>query len=704
MVRVYSRPNTHREPAPPYLASGLDYRTYNERYYEPWLERAYGKDVKPFWQEPPSSFAAYGSAVNAGIRQDSVDMIISIFRGGFAPIFCLPKNKDLNLFGKWSDATLEQREEWLLATLERQHRNAELHSCEVGRHEMPEITLSWASDSWALFSLVEAIGYKPAEQRYKHVPHPAWDRLNDWSSTLSVPPSRGCRLFTEQGKIIRALDLTQFCHSLIRTMIGKPETGFQLVKPSVMISAQADQADHDLMQEGNKRGRIVNSGSIAGSYCCSYCHRDTTDAGIKLTCCAKCRTAGRCVWYCGAECQRADWTLHKLVCGKSLLDIDTGASFSTPPAPPPSLRDQHDRLNFLENYPVAIWAAPYTLPDDGIAGEREGVFQLDLPPFVRPYVAVVEALQEVRTRALMEQNGLDIGILAYALQLVAASQSALPNSEELVLNPLIAAFGVDGEELVRKAARRVRERFESGEELEGVDKVVLAALRQLKTGEPDTSFPYQNLRAPGLTFLEKLLICDTAFYAFLAPPTPSGQRRFVVVQLPPDTPSHDRVLALLRRMAFDVVLTSARNRRAFGLLIALVHARLRIELDTPGVVPFSPSEARMSARDKLAVEADFLFGVEWKESEGLAAAGMEELARRGEKEGQEREELDLLGAALEHVLKCEGGDMTLFEPQAAVVAQKKKNKKKKKKKKGGKMPEDEKPEDAQADEGEEAAE
>ena len=43
---------------------------------------------------------------------------------------------------------------------------------------------------------------------------------------------------------------------------------------------------------------------------CTYCHTHHTGLPEKLQTCRNCRSA----WYCNKQCQKNDWTMHKIVC------------------------------------------------------------------------------------------------------------------------------------------------------------------------------------------------------------------------------------------------------------------------------------------------------------------------------------------------------------------------------------------------------
>jgi splicing suppressor protein 51 len=60
---------------------------------------------------------------------------------------------------------------------------------------------------------------------------------------------------------------------------------------------------------------------------CAKCAKTSTESGIDLKRCAKCRTTP----YCSRECQKADWKAHKKICASNAANSST-ASTNTPPS------------------------------------------------------------------------------------------------------------------------------------------------------------------------------------------------------------------------------------------------------------------------------------------------------------------------------------------------------------------------------------
>lgn len=64
---------------------------------------------------------------------------------------------------------------------------------------------------------------------------------------------------------------------------------------------------------------------------CANCAKTKSDLNINLKMCGKCRTTH----YCSATCQKADWKIHKVICGSNAISQDQSSS-STPKTPPAS--------------------------------------------------------------------------------------------------------------------------------------------------------------------------------------------------------------------------------------------------------------------------------------------------------------------------------------------------------------------------------
>ena len=55
---------------------------------------------------------------------------------------------------------------------------------------------------------------------------------------------------------------------------------------------------------------------------CAACGRTRKDTGKRLQQCSRCFDSGKApVFYCSADCAKADWPVHRVVCSdKGLLD------------------------------------------------------------------------------------------------------------------------------------------------------------------------------------------------------------------------------------------------------------------------------------------------------------------------------------------------------------------------------------------------
>ncbi|GAA6030482.1 hypothetical protein JCM8097_006169 [Rhodosporidiobolus ruineniae] len=239
MPRAPTRAHTHlRRDPPAWTESGLSsYRDFNVR-YEAWLASAYGDDVKPFYLGPESSYVKYTSEIGVSFRRNHAGALAT----SVSAILELVHDPELKrkFFGRWNGASVAQREKWVLEVFERNHRQSEEVGRQFLRNECPELTLeNMATDPSHLETLVYSLLFLPGGgEPYRHVPHARWDRVNLWSSSLSFPPSRGVRAFSEGGIIFRALCLAEFCRQIMRAVMGLPPTVARPQKDNIKLTKE----------------------------------------------------------------------------------------------------------------------------------------------------------------------------------------------------------------------------------------------------------------------------------------------------------------------------------------------------------------------------------------------------------------------------------------------------------------------------------
>ncbi|GAA6030567.1 hypothetical protein JCM8097_006212 [Rhodosporidiobolus ruineniae] len=593
----------------------------------------------------------------------------------------------------WHGGSVEQREEWCLAIFEEGKTRAERGYQAYFRDECPELTLSWASDSYNFNTLVLATSFNPNEQQYRHVPDEAWSRLNDWSSALSTPPSRHVRAFTEEGKLTRSYALARFCLSLFRLVLDEPDDFGPLLKPNVKI----DPADYEHFDGEDLQKFLAIADSTAVEYCAS-CNRTEKGHGVSLTCCDKCKRVARTVWYCDAAAAVA-------AAGKS----------SKPPT-----TEQLGNITWLESYPRAVWGTSFFGWDEGVRQETDKHWVVfELPEFVRPFSRALNALVALRNRALKEHTDLDVGLLAYFVRLttrVSARGTRLYGTADQWFRLLAPMLDVSTNELNR-LEQLASERFEGPDGLAGLDDSVVSAFQQLRSGQADTSYPYQNLLVSATPLLDELLRHPTAFFAFTVPndsAIASRRGETCIMFVRKDMPAFPAAVELLRRIAGKVVLCPDPHDVSLGWLILLVWGWLGLggyvlEGDEEDKVQTAREVEAMEVR-KQSIVTELAERLELEVAELDLLAYVAEYGYRGlddayEAEGADLKVLEEVRSVLRHYRtppcpETESLGWTGF----ATRPPPKKKKNKKKKKKGGKKQENEKPEDAQADEGEEADE
>ncbi|GAA6030649.1 hypothetical protein JCM8097_006255 [Rhodosporidiobolus ruineniae] len=691
-----TRSDTHREIPPFFHSNRLSYRDFNRVYFEPWLQRAYADSVAPFYLQPDPDLATnYLTEFAASYRKDTSDGIRLAMGQHLIRMINDPEKHKLYI-QPWHAATVKQREEWLLATWQRQQEDAQESDQRFDRFETPELTLNFAKDPYHLDQLLENLAFDPAVQPYRHVPHGRWDRLHDWttSSTMTMP-SRAVRAFTEDAKIARTSYLFQFAFALVNLAAGLPYQQVKPLRPGLSAEARAE------LEPGALRGPSAKY--------CSGCAQIEDDEH-PLICCAKClKKAKRQVWYCGSDCQRIHWPLHKLACGLSLREAEAVAASRTSSKPPPTVW-QVANLSFLEEHPRGIWGIKVEGANARSSWFKEGdIIVINLPSFIRPYVSSLEALIAIRTRAIKEKDHVDIGILAYFIRLFCEAdnpaRATWPPGGEPILKLLADLLEIKFSEL-QQYAQGVGDRVESGKKLEGVDKHVLSALKQMKMQFADLSLPKQSLTPAAFPFLEGLLTVPSSFYVVTIPtscPDPELHGHLYPFAVLPSTPTYARSLAAARGLALRVVQAGGTDWHDLGLLFLLACAWMKMDRpvpDRPGaeIVQRRMAEAWRTRKAEMRKELEewlnlppgavLLAEVQAKEElflegEADAEGWVDEL------EGGAGDELELFRGIYRHFLEAPNPELeemgllgTAEETASSLSGKKKKNRKKKKK--GGK--------------------
>ncbi|GAA6030651.1 hypothetical protein JCM8097_006256 [Rhodosporidiobolus ruineniae] len=692
------RANTHREPPPLWSQSSApDYRTYNDLQLEPWLARAYSETVEPFFLAPDAAYVKHIDEKAAAIRQDSADALRVAVNETLSVINSNPEEHE-RVLRPWHEATPRQREDWCLSVWQAEQEERAGLEESVGRAEAPELTLSWARDRYALDRLISNLVFDPTVQPYHHVGHAAFDRLN-LPPPSSVPPSRFARFFAEDAKVYRTTYLVHFCMRLLQILIN-------LVSQDDNDSPSVTTVDAKDAAPNKKKDQSKSQDKPAPNYC-SNCGEDE-NKDRALTCCGKCfKQVRRRVWYCNADCQRSHWPQHRVSCGKTLRDAEDSAPSALLSSNQPTA-NQLSHLRWLDACtPRAIWGVQITTTGHAVwnaevqpvsttsAPVRDRMTVLfKLEPFVRPFVPCLHALRALRNRATLGLSEIDVGALAYYIQLRAQVLDA-PHKDPFI--PLLSQLLELDEAEVRRDAQVVRERIEGGTgEVDGLDKYVVAALRQLKSGTADLSYPAQNLRPAAYPFLDGLLLHPTAFYFFKVPEWSTiPERRGLLAPLLvfEDTPSYTRMHAILRRIAFSVLTSRGRDRTELGMLALFAAAWLRAK---PAPSASAAPSAMVGQDDEAAAGAAVrrwtTLADELEKVLGLAGGTVEKAyrwaevmagEREGEDEGEVSEDRALLQAAYRHFRETPNpllSEMGL--DGGATAGQKRRNRKKKKK--GGK--------------------
>ncbi|GAA6030489.1 hypothetical protein JCM8097_006172 [Rhodosporidiobolus ruineniae] len=736
---VHIRGLTHKEHQPPCWASSQhrDYAAFNRCEYEPWLKQAYSSSVKPFWSRPTDLYLTFDTEMIADVRQVTTDRLYDYMNqiGGIV-------NEDgveERLWSTWNGSSAQQREEWCLKVREKQHRKAEEgHYC-LGRDDCPELTVAWSRDPSNLDRLFRTLHFDPSQYRYHHVPHPAWDSKHNWASALPLPPSRGVRAFTEDGKIVRAHFLASFCLSLFRVVLGLPD---DVHGPPRHLTVKRSSAEEEQLQHAS-----CNLDLDPRTRHCNYCGRGET-AIFKLTYCGKCKSKGRRrIYYCSLSCSRTDWKRHKLFCGLSPLEID----YAVPEAPahslPTAAQLANERWHNLR--PRTVWGMG---PEDkrdysllALADEDEGgpqvkpgevTFRFDLPLFVRPYLPTLAAFRTLQSNLIIckdKSKCNDRAVRAYFIQLACALRgSPWLETADSFINQLAKLLEVKLDE-VQRDVHALRERIENDRQVVDVDPLVLSGLKQMKNGTPEyvspvssgfssprsdylsfpsfpptayptdpsissssLSYPDEHILPSSLPLLTRLLTHPDYFWAFpayedFAPNPPSKPHySYIHPSLEPDTPDLTRMLATLRRLAFSIVTSAGTDERAVGLLLHVVWVKLGICDDGIAVATDDEDtyavEQKKGDRRHVAGHLEEMMGLETGAVDIAIEKAKKELGEEDETRTEEiKEELKVVQAAVRHFRQAYvDWQMASDTEDEEVAARGKKNKSKKKKKKKGK--------------------
>ncbi|GAA6030569.1 hypothetical protein JCM8097_006213 [Rhodosporidiobolus ruineniae] len=697
MAHVPVRAHTHQETPPAWTRSNLDYRTFNERFYEPWLKRAYASTVRPFYLEPEHVYVKYLSEFGTSIRRQHLDMIRGAMDHDFVAFF---DNEDLRVFllNRWHDATVRQREDWTLQVYEFLHHRAETAKFQYRRHDCPELTVDWAEDPFNFQLLIMALRFDPKQEpHYRSVPNKDWSRLNDCSNA-ATPPSRGRRAFTDEGKLTRVLFMIQFTISLCKAILGIPEPVRELYDSGVAPTAE-DDAQVAMSQPSPSTGLAIVMNKRGGTKHCASCLKTETEKGVHLTWCGRCKErVRREVWYCGAECQHAHWPSHKLECGKTLVEAEAAFLARAPLRRPPTFA-QLNNIKWLAQYPRAVWGTEFQVEDrPGKYGEKESIL-FELPTYVSPFLETLQALIELRDRALKEKDDIDVGLLAYFVRLIAdqsARGTVLLSDDDQYLELLATLLEIDAKELSRllvNSLERLKSAVSGDDDL---DERIMSAFTQLMQRSGDPSDTTQNLLPSALPLLDDLLSHPDIFYSFSLPATSpslsSDSERFTI-PVRKSLPDYDRALPALRALALRTVMTGGRDARALGRLMLLVFAasglngRL-LDSSVEGAGTEDERAAKAVMRGCMVAELEAMLELEEGAVDEAVGEAERELADETDGEEQEKEERALSREVLRYLRETTRAELSEGATPAedapaplARAAKKKKNKKKKKKRK-----------------------
>ncbi|GAA5887039.1 hypothetical protein JCM6882_009428 [Rhodosporidiobolus microsporus] len=620
MPTAPTRAHTHETSPPSWTDSGLSsYRKYNERFFEPYLRAAFAPSVKPFFQHPSHIYHKYTSDFGASIRRDASDLTRNlVFQclQAYEPI--LPV-----IMTRWHEISVLEREDLCLQVWEQTQRRAETADFDYRRVECPEFTLSWAEDPFNFDVLLSALTFsEESGLSYRHVPNEAFDRLNGTGKTSSTLPfSPGVRAFCEESKIMRSLYLTQFSCQLIRAIVGIPEPApeeRQMFGSSTAPSAE----DKELLEASQNLASgfktVMHYGGNRKH--CNNCFKADSPT-VKLTCCAKCKEINKFVWYCSRTCQVADWKKrHKQECGKKASEMLS--SEETPRKAVPTTSQQFN-VKWLHSLPFAVWGCSFQdeLDDQpGKYGEKQDLL-FNLPFFIRPYLSTLTKLVELRDRAILGHDDLDVGLLGLYIRKFLLTQPDFTEENvdaQQYLGLLAGILELEQVELALKNAA-IQEKIDSGEAK--VDPLILSCFKQLETGVADPTLPNHKIADKSRHYLVILLKHDDAFFAFTSP---TDKNSFYAILVSPTITPRAPAVTFLRSIAFHVFETSGSDLEALGMLALFVFAGLGA----------TPSGVEAVMKERYAADMEFMWGLKKGQPEREAAKAEERLKVRTDEEGK----------------------------------------------------------------------
>ncbi|GAA5887044.1 hypothetical protein JCM6882_009429 [Rhodosporidiobolus microsporus] len=574
-THTYTRAHTHtRYPHERYETAEISFDGWNYS-YEIWLGMSYADDIQPFFNAPSGVFTKYTTPFGVSLRTDMLRLLkthIDMF-STFAEY-----SLQTVLFEMWRKMDYRKRRDLCLKIWENQVRRCEKQVYPFRRDECPEIILkNVAGNVEFLEDLFHQQISPPAGTDYRIVRNEAWERLNDpnfGGGERLTGLSAGVRGFVEEGYIARHLYLAQFTSLWIDSLLGKPLP--DLNNPSLASSYQATEADVQALKEMQIAGHPVRTTDMldnSGVKFCVVCK--VTDREKKLVCCQKCLAARRKVWYCGANCQRQDWPSHKRVCGKSIDEA------STPTATPSSTRapanpNQAAHLDYLELHPRAIF---------GMSGQSEDhlgrVTELDflfyLPTFVRPFFKVHEALIKIRDVAVRQRDDFSVGVVALYMLAAAKYAETTKGFDSGQVAGLLEPLMDMTQKEVEKAMAFAEAELATTEDESLL--LVASALRQLKSGVPDPTYPDLNLPSTLSTLeaLDRLLIEPNTFFVHWF--DPNKPKHLASLNFPPPFRNAENPIAA-RRLCLDALETQ--DPLSVGALQLLVRGCTRYKADVPG--------------------------------------------------------------------------------------------------------------------------
>ncbi|GAA5833516.1 hypothetical protein JCM11251_003516 [Rhodosporidiobolus azoricus] len=530
----------------------MDWATYNNGVYEPFLAANYADDVRPWYAGKPSS--VFAKFADGEFGRASVDQHLQMGRLWVEELRKMVEVLHMNgsdFWFKWEHMLRPQdREEVVLRTLKRPIDAAEKYNVAYTRDDCPELTVKRISTGSNFKTLCFGLLPPPGSSApwcTIRSPGGVWERLQEPNTASGIGVTDGMRVWVEDGWARRHCALIVFCLGVLKTILGFSEEDLA-VSGTLKVPKMDDST------------RETYSTPIAGHQAYPPQHRP--EAIRACTNCGNLEDGSK------NECQVYNWKKeHKAICGRPLADtMQLGQRVEKA-----AIKPKDTLLDSLKNLPRTIMMLPGKEGSDN--GQAAQPVYFELPNFVRPFRETLAALREARDKAFKDQDRAATGIVSIFMRLSLPS-SALPSSAADVADSpphrfLCKLLEVDDQALsgMEDEAERALQRRD--EKL----AVVASCFEQLKMGKPNPELPDLTIPDRALYIFDTLETNPKAWFAvyplaaLVSDTGASKPRAAIPVDLPGLFVAHDLTIAALRTLTYRVLEGRGQNHLDIAMLL-----------------------------------------------------------------------------------------------------------------------------------------